>query len=381
MENETKDIMKKEAVIRSLGVFELRGLARELGVPSPTTKKREELIALISEKIKEGHVPETLGQRRGRPFKKLNSLNEIVNGMVSENKKLLDNRNYDNIVNFMQEAKPIIFDCGERIDNFEGFIRCQEDNLYFIDFHSHEKVYIDKQTEGYDLLSIGALVKAQAREISGSNDFWSHTIIEINGQPIDEFTQVEIDKGKEIINNDSIPFGKSEAKVGRRNVFSFKEDLYENDDFENLCEYCKTSDYKLLVFSLNTSFENQILFRNLNMDEPFVTEYGTNPKVSFDKIVDLINYTMYLVERGEKVIVFIPDILEVARTVETLFVSSEPKNLGYAQETVMVMQKLLGLGRAYEQGCSGTLIMGYNEENKDDKLLNLDILRISKKLN
>ena len=34
----------KELLVRQLGVFELRGLARELGITSPTTKKRDELI-------------------------------------------------------------------------------------------------------------------------------------------------------------------------------------------------------------------------------------------------------------------------------------------------------------------------------------------------
>ena len=336
---------------------------------------------MISEKINEGGVPESLGQRRGRPFKKLNSLNEIVNGMVSENKKFSCDYTYDHIVNFMQEAKPIIFDCGEKVDKFEGFIRCQEDNLYFIDIVAHIKVFIDKQTEGYDLLGIGSFVKVEAREISGSNDYWSHTIIEINGQPVETYTQNIVDKGEEIISNDVIPYANADAKVGRRNIFSFDEDLYENDNFKNLVDYCGKNNYKLLLLSLNTSIENQIYLRQIDFNSPFVTEYGANPKVSFDKIVDLINHTVNMVGRGEKIVVFIPDILDVARTVEILFATSEPKALGYASETVMVMQKLLGLGRAYQQGCNSTVIMGYNAENKDDKFLNADILRISKKLN
>ena len=38
---------KIELEVKKLGIFELRGLAREVGVSSPTTKKREELIDLI----------------------------------------------------------------------------------------------------------------------------------------------------------------------------------------------------------------------------------------------------------------------------------------------------------------------------------------------
>ena len=69
----------QELLIRELGVFELRGLAREIGITSPTTKKREELINLILEKIQDGAVIEHLEKKKGRPYKKLASIDELVN--------------------------------------------------------------------------------------------------------------------------------------------------------------------------------------------------------------------------------------------------------------------------------------------------------------
>ena len=37
----------KDVLVRKLGIYELRGLARELGISSPTTKRRSELVDQI----------------------------------------------------------------------------------------------------------------------------------------------------------------------------------------------------------------------------------------------------------------------------------------------------------------------------------------------
>ena len=88
---------EKELLIKQLGVFELRGLARELGIISPTTKKRDELIELILNKFDEGNIIDSNGKRKGRPYKKLSSLDDIMNSMiVNECSKTIEKINYIN---------------------------------------------------------------------------------------------------------------------------------------------------------------------------------------------------------------------------------------------------------------------------------------------
>ena len=99
-------------LIRELGVFELRALARQLGVSSPTTKKREELISLIIEARKDGKLIDDSFPKRGRPFKRLNVLDHIANKITPEvsNEKL----DFVSVVKFAQEDMPILDDL---IDN------------------------------------------------------------------------------------------------------------------------------------------------------------------------------------------------------------------------------------------------------------------------
>ena len=290
MIRDMKDEKQREALIRSLGVFELRGLAREVGVSSPTTKKREELISLISEKLKEGSFFDTQSQRRGRPYKKLNSLNEIVNNMVNENFKL-EELSFDSVVRFMQEDTPIIFDVTEEDGEFEGFVRKQDKDLYLIDSATQEKVLINASVEFFDKLEVGAFIKIEAKKIDGSKFYYASKIYEINNISAGEFSGKCIEKGEEIINNDIIPYSLYEAKVGRRNIFCYSEDLYENDNFQGLMSYCEKNGYKLLLLSINTSYENQIMFRNVGIDNKFMTEYGSKPLIS---VMNLLSIPTFL---------------------------------------------------------------------------------------
>ncbi len=377
MKNEINDEKQKEALIRSLGVFELRGLARELGVPSPTTKKREELIALIADKIKDGSTLDTNNQRRGRPFKKLNALDDIVNTVLEDDYKAKD---YDSVISFMQEDLPIVNDMSDEVCEFEGIIRESKSNFCFNDIKSDAKVFMDFNVEGYDVLKAGMYIKVDARKVNG-NVYWTEKIKEVDGQPLSRYEYKEVEKGKEVISDNGISFGNMIAKEGRRNIFCYTEDLYENKVFENFYHNCKNSDSELIILSINTSYENQIMFRNLNVENLFNSSYGEVGTVAFFKVVDVINYAQHLINQGKKVVVFIADIVDVLRKLDDILSSKEELANGYNAQTLLIVQKLLALGRAYENGPSGTIIMGYNEIDKNDKFLTNDILKISKKLN
>ena len=100
----------KKEIVLSLGVYELRGLARVLGVKSPTTKKREELIALILG-IMERNSEISLGEieKRGRPFKTLSSVKnilEVISSTDKKDEKAMKFSTYEEIVEFNQEMPP-----------------------------------------------------------------------------------------------------------------------------------------------------------------------------------------------------------------------------------------------------------------------------------
>ena len=77
--------------LEELGIFEIRNIAREVGVYSPTTLKKQELIDSIINIMNGKLEPYVRKTKQGRPPKSISSLNSlmdvIVPDKVFENKK------------------------------------------------------------------------------------------------------------------------------------------------------------------------------------------------------------------------------------------------------------------------------------------------------
>ena len=180
---------QKETMIRELGVFELRAFARQLGVSSPTTKKREELIALILEASKNGkYIDENL-PKRGRPFKRLNILDTITNKITPDASK--DKMDFLSVVKFAQETMPDIEEIDDEVYVFEGIVRKLDDSARLYDTKTNELVYICNDINGYADIEPGDKVKLEAKKLVGQEQFVALRFLEIND------IKVEISQSKE----------------------------------------------------------------------------------------------------------------------------------------------------------------------------------------
>ena len=384
MKNEEKlqNVEQMEMFVRELGVFELRGLAREFGINSPTTKKREELIDLIMKVLHGEKNNEAYNKRKGRPYKKISTLNEIINSMIkqSTNSTKTPELVFEkvSVFNFAQDIPDFSLtqdDNGE----FEGYIRKTENRYLSIFDKQYEKwIYIREDLRFFNKIYVGDKVKLKAQSLSNENQYVATEILEINNVEAEKYSPIAIEKkvGNEIISNEKIPYGEGYAFVGRRNVFDNKQDLYENDNFNNLTLFCKQNGYKLILLGVNISFESEITLKDNNDLIKFSTVYGTKNIVNFNQIIDAINHCQNLSNRGEKVVLFVTDVMEVLNCLDECFEQEED----HLERAKVVMRKLLSLGRAYEDGRNCTLIMGYSKYDLSDKFLTSEILKISKEI-
>lgn len=374
----SKDEKQKELMVRELGVFELRGLARELGIASPTTKKREELIDSILNIVKNGESIEHTGKRKGRPYKKLSSIDEIVSSMTNEYNTVSDIIEFESLLTFAQEM-PIFgnFDNTE-MGIFEGIIRTNnEDYFSFYDKTYDKWVFIRNDIENYDKLNTGDKVKVEAKGLGNQSQYEAVKILLVNETEINKYIPIVFDKGEEIISDDKIYYANGEVKIGRRNAYKKIEDIYENDNFHNLTENCVKGKFKLITLGLNTSFEDQIVLKKEKNIENFTTVYGTKCMDNFNMVIDAINYCQRLIDVGEKVVLYIADIITILRSVNECFAKDCDE---YSEQSLVVVRKLLSLGRAYKNN-NCTLIVCYSELDANDKFLVNDVLKISKNIN
>ncbi len=368
---------QKELFVNELGVFELRGVARQLGVPSPTTKKREELIALILEASRNGQAHEENVSKRGRPFKKLNFLDSITTKIAPERTIKMD---FDSVIQFRQDPLG-----AQEVESetyfFEGIVRKFNEDARLIDYKTNELVYIPKEIAYYKKLVSGDKITIETKKLLDRDGFLALNIIQINNQPAQDYQPSLLDLGEEIIDERTIDFDNGKVHLGRRNLYALKEKFYENDIFEKFYNKCNEKNIKVIVLGVNTSFEDQIKFKSVGIVDNYTTVYGTDNTISFNKIVDVIVYANNLLMRGKEVLIFVPDIIDLLRCADTNFGDSGMEgDDAHNVKTVIIAQKLLAFAKSYKGNHSGTLVMCYNEGDLEDKFLANDIFKISKKI-
>ena len=273
MIGEIKQSDQKEIVVRGLGVYELRALARELGVPSPTTKKRDELISLILQSFDNGGNKDFVQQKRGRPFKRLASLDGIVNSVAQRDEK--DEIKYESVISFAQEEKPFISNLG-KVNRVQGIASRNNDKLVVYSFDGKNKAFVDNLDYADKIIS-GDIVEISGQEINDCQDYNAAAICTINGQIASVYQPTEYEHGEVVISKKQIPTTQHSIFDGRRNACLTELDMYENESFEELVQYAKATGTKLVVIGANTSVENKIFFKQQDIKYDFTSTYDEHP--------------------------------------------------------------------------------------------------------
>ena len=311
MINEKNDHVDREILVYDLGIFELRGLARKLGVPSPTTKRRDELISLILEKIKSGNVIDQTGKKKGRPFKTLSAIDEIYSSITTNSS---DDEYYFQDYNSLQSNfnSQIVFrqDLDKKIYKEEqfscvGIVRENKDQLFFYDMESDRPVYISSLLEYYMNLRVGDKVCVHAQEMNENSQLKAVEILTINDISVRDYRPYIKEEKDLIISNQKFSIEQKEIYLGRRNLVQYNQDVYENEDeLNSLIEKCKNDNKQLIVLGVNLSYEDMIMFKNYNLDK-FVTGYGRRDAHNFALIIDAINYCDRLDELERDVVLYV----------------------------------------------------------------------------
>lgn len=368
----------KELLVRDLGIFELRGLARQLGVNSPTTKKREELIDCILKAMEGEEVSENTGKRKGRPFKQLSSIKDILNSVIEEPNPC-EELSYSSIMNFAQVTAEfsVIDEAKGAIEQLEGYARVNNGKISFIDCNKNAWVFIDEGVQCSQLVNNGDKIIVNGYLTSSKNQYRGVEIIDINNQQSKDYKRHSIEGRFEVISNNVLPFGDKSIREGRRNSLCLQEDLYENDRLKNAYSYCLANNIDFVLLGANTSFEDSILFNNFDKKIDFSTKYGSADTLNFNKIIDAINYTTQSVDGGKNVLLIVTDIMEIVRVIERVL-SQQYEDKDEVKK--ILIKELMSLAKTYKDGPSCTTLICYRKNDYDNDYLQNEILRICKEI-
>lgn len=370
MIGEIKQSDSKEIVVKGLGVYELRALARELGVPSPTTKKRDELVSLILQSFENGVNKDVIQQKRGRPFKRLASLDGIVSSVAQNEEK--EEVKYETVIRFAQEDRPFISTLGQ-VNRVQGVASKNGESVIIYSFDGKNKAFVEN-LEYADKIVSGDVVEISGQKINGTEDYNAVAICTINGQIASVYQQTDYQHGQIVISNKQIPTSTHSIFEGRRNACLTDLDLYENDAFVDLIRYSDATDTKLVVIGANASFENKIFFKQQGIKYDFTSAYEEKPSHILRQTINALNFAEAAFSAGDNVIVVVADMGGLLQGLNKNF-----EGESYAQETQVIAKKLISLAGAFESGKSLTLVVFYNDLDKSDQFLQNDILRICKR--
>ena len=370
--------------IKSLGIYELRAVARSLGISSPTTKKREQLIDLIIEQLKLGKkIESNLPTKQGRPFKKLLNIDTILSSIKNSDyeNQIKTIKSYEDVLEFHQKTPTI--------DNFplntsvkvKGVIRKFNDTFYFIDQSSSFPIYIEEITK-FKKITEGDFVEGFALKISLNEHTYLNTLTKINNVNNDDYKMLYNDSQTSILpsTNNNLIFSENKIICGTRNLINFK---ISQDNIHIIKDFIKGFDENTICIILgnNLCFEDKFLLENIDNSIKFLGDYNLNQNVNFNKFIDTISLIERLEKQEKNIVLIVNDIMTIANTCDLFFDSEINQIYGNCNESILVVKKILGLAKYTNTGRSTTLISFYNDVDLNNKFFINEIYKVSNVLN
>ena len=365
----SSDMQKKKEIVRSLGIYELRGLARVLGIKSPTTKVREVLIENILLTLVNGKPFDPQVSRKGRPYKKLAHIDSIVS-MIANNPEAKD-VSFDALASFNQEV-PVFTFRDSQIITVCGVLRSGKLSTYFIDLKRNFHVFIPEELVEQKGLVTGDYVEAEAYKINDSNQYFSEKLTKINSVSFEEYKEKPQHRSAQVLPSEFFHAGDMKVLKGGRNVTINSEPLFLDTRLKELLSNLSRDEADNIFLGLDLCFEDEIFVSSKNFIS-FSSQYLSSSSAGFDRIIDAINLVSRLSEQGRNVNLFIYDAGLLLSVMDQKFLSEGRT----PQESATVLKKIVSLAEAREEGTTTTLIASIKQSDIENGVLKNDLIRIS----
>lgn len=339
----------KEETLNSLGIYELRELARKVGVASPTTKKREELEHEILE-INKGNLNPVKSSNRGRPPKTISNVEKYLDIFVPKEfiETSLKTKSDEKLFASLKFNKKTELD--KTLHFFKGYLRKTISGyFYFRDLENFDCVVSvpDLMINEYKLLE-GDLLSGSARKMTSMDYFLLTELKFVNYKaPQKERSLFDVDQ----LVLDEIPL------VSNLNFNFGSKILYIDENFKQGLLKLKNStlslqsNYKLIFLCVNISVYNKLsLTKDFNGE--FLCSYmNDHPQNHYETITNAINHVELLMREGEKVALVIFDLMGLLKSIEDFF-SLENNKTGFQEnfEAERLVKKLFNLARVLANG-------------------------------
>lgn len=346
--------------IEKLGIYELRSLARSMGVQSPTSKKREELISAIKD-IQSGTLKPQFNNF-GRPVKKLSNQNELLSHLIINGDKELEdkikkeeNDDSEYIVfqqNFDSDDNPLNYN----LITFKGIVRKTEKGSYYVlnNLKIGTKTYVlidDAQVKKFNLI-VGDLLEGSAYMHSSKAYAKLNNIQYINGE-VKENNIYDLDC--ELI----IPekYLDETLKQGRCKI-DFVDGVDGSINYiEKKSKEYGQKGFKSIVLGLEISIETKLKLDRIENITEIVSLIEDEASFSYDKILDAINHANSMFYHNKNVVLFVLDAMSLYRVLDAVYKSN---SIFHDEQVKYLIRKLLGSAKSSKTSSISNIVLFYD---------------------
>ncbi len=364
--------------IEKLGIYELRSLARSMGVQSPTSKKREELISAIKG-IQSGVIKPQFNNF-GRPVKKLSNQNELLSNLIINGDKELEdkikkeeNDDSEYIVfqqNFDSDDNPLNYN----LISFKGIVRKTEKGSYYAlnNLKIGTKTYVlidDMQVKKFNLI-VGDLIEGSAYMHSSKSYAKLNNIQYINGEEKENnfydldceliIPEKDLD---ETLKQGRCKINFVEGVDGSINYIAKKSKEYTQKGFNSI------------VLGLEISIETKLKLDKIENITEIVSLIEDEASFSYDKILDAINHSNSMFYHNKNVVLFVLDAMSLYRVLDAVYKSN---STFHDEQVKYLIRKLLGSAKSSKASSISNIVLFYDYQKNQYINEYNDLLTITK---
>lgn len=381
--NLTKSQQDCLSLIESLGIYELRALARVFGDNSPTTLKRNDHIAIVMGKIISGEDLKPIPLRQGRPYKELSNIEGILaelSQLTGKDYSIKSNQSRANsiqkAVSFKQAEEEVI---KRKLDPITAKgILCERNNkeFYLIDKSGKfvlVKKDIDARLKQFDYIEGTAVV------MNNENEYILDSIESINYQPSKDYQENGTPYTENAIPSKKLSGMETEILLGSRYVVKTAK-FIESKNIKNLISSLKKNGIFTLAIIPNAMPEEYLEIESLDFDNAILLDYDCRASKLYESLILLIEHTTRLQQQGKNIALFVEDMTTLLNGVDFAFKSNTKALMGHTETAVDITKRLVMLAKTDKDGKNTTLFTTVDDSDMFDQTFVSSVYKVSKKI-
>lgn len=373
-------------ILKNLGIYELRELARNLGIASPTTKKRNELCELII-KVSKGEQKVEIKTNKGRPPKSIAKIASFLNEFIPEdilNLQKHDNYNNSEILTLAQN--PLSINQNNEEKQIFGYINSINGHLYVKNLKSYNEFkdlifYISIDVAEKFSLREGDKILASGKISDSYNCGVIDKALKINNEEVKEYNSIKNRKNYDLstfeITSLNEIFLNTQIKKGDRILTFFKN---QEEAIVKILEEIEKSTDKIIFLGVELAPEIIYFIKTKKNIEAFTTSFYNTLEESLDAITNAINHSNTLLKDGESVKFIVFDIMGILSRLDLYYSNENNKYLNHFVPSIQMLKKLIGIGKAFSKNLHLTTISIAFENERNDEFLNVELEKVFSKI-